>query len=281
MTAEAPEKTVLKFLQSDTWKEASPETIAAGLVCSHNESHLKLNPWQYELKNGKLFDPIQKDFVAGTGWLDEKEEEVITQLENWFLEKDSGIAVCISPRRNKQNNHPGYPEEQLTIYRIAYEFNPKTFETKKVLFLTSHQFEHKFKNPEEIRRFIFTEQDNENAIFNILDYLERISSKKVEKELKEDPHVLKLAAKYAYMHLSGISEYTIIEHMDKDKFLGSNPIGCPPAYSFSNMTEVFIYGGKDQYGSLEFKCPSCHKQNTRPFGQLIPNCQHCGSDVRC
>lgn len=37
----------------------------------------------------------------------------------------------------------------------------------------------------------------------------------------------------------------------------------------------------DQYGSLEFECPKCNKTNRRPKGQLIPNCQHCGKDVRC
>lgn len=37
---------------------------------------------------------------------------------------------------------------------------------------------------------------------------------------------------------------------------------------------------EDQYGSLEFDCPFGHK-NKRPHGQLIPNCQTCGTSVRC
>lgn len=264
-TVETPQQTVLKFLQSDQWKNASRETIAAGLSCAHNESYLNLNPWHYELKDGKLFDPVQNSFVAGTGGLDKQEEEVITQLETWFLKKDSGIAVWISPRKKQQNNHPGYYEEQLTMYRIAYELNPKTFETKKVLFLTSHQFNHKFKNPDEIKRFIFTEEDNENAIFDILDYLEKISSKKIEKEIKNDPNVTKLAAKYAYMHLSGISKYVIVEQMDRDNFLGNNPIGCPPA-SFSNMTQIFGYSKFSETKTWTYHVgdcvnPGCNRTN--------------------
>lgn len=39
----------------------------------------------------------------------------------------------------------------------------------------------------------------------------------------------------------------------------------------------------DEYGSLEFECPheNCGKKNRRPPHTLIPNCQHCGKDVRC
>ncbi|HCB23094.1 hypothetical protein A3H81_04340 [Candidatus Daviesbacteria bacterium RIFCSPLOWO2_02_FULL_38_18] len=42
-----------------------------------------------------------------------------------------------------------------------------------------------------------------------------------------------------------------------------------------------LFAGKDKYGSLEFECPKCGATNRRPRGQLIPNCQHCGKDVRC
>jgi len=38
---------------------------------------------------------------------------------------------------------------------------------------------------------------------------------------------------------------------------------------------------KDQYESLYFNCPGCHKENKRPYGVLIPNCQKCGIDVSC
>lgn len=43
------------------------------------------------------------------------------------------------------------------------------------------------------------------------------------------------------------------------------------------------FAESDQYGSLEFQCPhvDCQKTNKRQRGKLIPNCQHCGKDVRC
>ncbi len=40
--------------------------------------------------------------------------------------------------------------------------------------------------------------------------------------------------------------------------------------------------GSDNYGSREFKCPSCNQTNKREANELLKNCQHCGSDkVAC
>lgn len=37
----------------------------------------------------------------------------------------------------------------------------------------------------------------------------------------------------------------------------------------------------DRYGSLTFNCPSCKRDNDRPYGRLIPNCLKCGANVSC
>lgn len=34
---------------------------------------------------------------------------------------------------------------------------------------------------------------------------------------------------------------------------------------------------KDKYGERTFNCPECKKENTRPYNQLLTNCQHCMS----
>jgi hypothetical protein len=49
---------------------------------------------------------------------------------------------------------------------------------------------------------------------------------------------------------------------------------------FSGATKGAASSGEDEYGSLEFKCPFEHL-NTRPRGQLIPNCGTCGVSVSC
>lgn len=61
--------------------------------------------------------------------------------------------------------------------------------------------------------------------------------------------------------------------------LGQNPLSCP--VPMARLTAFRIFSGEDEYGSLQFECPHCRKTNTRPAHQLISNCQHCGSDVRC
>src|SRR6185437_2097466 len=34
---------------------------------------------------------------------------------------------------------------------------------------------------------------------------------------------------------------------------------------------------KDKYGERAFNCPSCKKENMRPYNTLLPRCQHCNS----
>lgn len=61
---------------------------------------------------------------------------------------------------------------------------------------------------------------------------------------------------------------------------GQNPLSCPTLMERPTAFQIFS-GEKDQYGSLEFVCDKCHEVNTRPYGKLISNCQHCGADVKC
>jgi len=275
---ESPAETVRKFAQTSGWKNASEKVIANDLFSINNESNLFLNPSFYEERDGRLFDPVRERLVAGTGNGDEIEEGIIKQLEDWFLSRDSGIAVWISPRGN--GIRP-YPEEQITIYRIAYKIN-----RQKVLLFTSHQFKADFRNPEQIRRFIFPEEDKEEAILKIFNWLKDISQKGVETGLHGVEERRKQAEYYAYQYKSGMSINEIIYHMTQTEFLGKNPIGCgggTSTMSTFSYTETLTpsFGYKDQYGSLQFSCPKCGATNTRPLGRLIGNCQHCGGDVRC
>ena len=278
---ERSETTFKKFANTPGWRNASEEELTNDFFSINNETNLLLNPSYYEEKNGRLFDPVRKRNVAGTGGGDGVEENVITQLEDWFLSHDSGIAIWISPRGN--GTRP-YPEEQLTIYRIGYKFGS----LQKVLFLTSHQFKHEFKNPEAIRKFIFPEVDNEESVIEILNWLKSISDKKVETSLQNVEERKSQARYYAQQYKSGVSIDRIIYEMTQTEFLGQNPIGCGAGgnsnisggFGYTETTTQF-FGYEDQYGPLNFNCPHCHATNTRPPGQLISNCQFCGADVRC
>lgn len=58
-----------------------------------------------------------------------------------------------------------------------------------------------------------------------------------------------------------------------------------PQYAFGGYgdgeIDPFKFNDEDEYGSLEFDCPHCHRTNRRPRHKLISNCQKCDADVTC
>jgi hypothetical protein len=280
MSNESSIETFLRFAQDPNWLKSSKTILAGDLFSMHNESNLFLNPDYYEIKDGKLWHR-ERGFLEGSASIASSvEENVITQLQDWFLSHDSGIAVQISPRMKPNPRHPGYPEEQITIYRIAHKSSdPKNiFDTKKILFFTSHQFKAKFKNTDEIRKFIFTEEDKEESVLAILEWLKNISEKPVQTELQDVEIRQKQAEYYAEAILSGVPIYQIAKEMDKTKFLGDNPIGCPASSQtqsfdyYSNTTETPLYSSTQTEWHLGI-CRKCG--NTKNVG----GCNICQSCV--
>ncbi|HEX7041839.1 MAG TPA: hypothetical protein VF189_01180 [Patescibacteria group bacterium] len=48
----------------------------------------------------------------------------------------------------------------------------------------------------------------------------------------------------------------------------------------SNMSKkksTDVASGEDKYGSRTFECPECHETNYRPYNELLPSCQYCGT----
>ena len=215
---ETPTQTLEKFAQNSAWKSEPLEVIAADFFSIGNETNLSWNPYYYEEKNGRLFDPVRKKKIAGTANGDLIEEGINKQLEEWFLSHESGLGVWISPRGGEVRP---YPEEQITLYRIAYKLDGS-----KILLCSSCQFKADFKNPEDIRRFIFTENDQEKSVFEIISWLERTSQKEIKTELADTTEKRRQAEYYAYQYKSGVPMAEIAYRMSQDKFLGENPIGC-------------------------------------------------------
>jgi hypothetical protein len=216
--AESPVETVKKFSETPEWKTASVDVLTNDFFCISNKTNLEWDPYVYEERNGVLFDPVREKPVVGSAGDDKVEEGINKQLEEWFIAHDSGIAVWISPR----GGHWQYIEEKIAIHRIAYKTNGQ-----KVLLCSSHQFQTEFRNPEDLRRFIFTEDDKEESVFEIIDWLKSISEKKVETSVHVDLKERKKQAEYyAYQYRSGVSIDQILFEMTQTKFLGENPIGC-------------------------------------------------------
>lgn len=229
MSAELPSQTLQRFDENNSWKDLPKEVLVADFLSASGESNLVWSSYFYEEKNGKLFDPLRKTFISGSANNDTVEENVINQIENWFTNNSSGIGVWISPRGN--NLRP-YPEEQITIYRIAYKTTGE-----KVLMFAWHQFKKEFSNPEEIRGFIFTEKDSEESIIEIINWLRNISEKPVANDQGDLKDRIKKANHYVDLYKSGVSMQEIAYQMSQTHFLGNNPIGCPT----SSKTESYNY----------------------------------------
>jgi hypothetical protein len=128
-----------------------------------------------------------------------------------------------------------YPEEKLAIHRIAYDLSGK-----KVLLSVSHQFKTSFRNPEDIRKFIFTEDDKEESIFEIINWLKKISQKKVAEGASVGLEERRKQAEYfAHQYKSGVSVDRIVFEMTVSRFLGENSISCGGGVTVSGISSGF------------------------------------------
>ena len=253
---ESPAETVRKFAASPGWKSASVDEIAADFFSISNETNLNWDQYIYEDRDGRLYDPKRKRIIAGTGNGDAIEEGINIQLEQWFYGHDSGIAVWISPRGGGLRP---YPDEKIAIHRIAYEPSGK-----KVLLSASHQFKTNFRNPEELRMFLFTEEDKEESVIEIINWLVNISEKEVETQVDKDSLQRRRAqAEYfAIQYKSGASVDEMIYEMRRKQFLGENSISC---------------GGGG--GLVSFLCQKAGLGNFEGAGKFVRSCGKCGAPI--
>ena len=222
---ESPVETLTRLTQTTNWiVESSLEALAGDLLVSRAESKLEWFSCYYEERDGVLFEAERGPVISAHGG-DVAQKNFNKELQDWFLTKDSGIAVGISPNGGMYQ----HPDNQIQIYRIAYELiDGKLDKVRKVLFCAFHQFSFNFKNPEEIRQFLFTEEDNEEAVFEIIDWLTTISQKKVEPAANNLGKKREQAFYYATLLKSGTDPREVFQQMNQSEFLGQNPIGCAP-----------------------------------------------------
>lgn len=270
--AEAPKDTVKRFSQS--WNATDRNSLVAELLSVSNETNRRPDTYYFTLsENGELLDPNTGkpilDFVA-----EGVEKKVARDLQEWTSQTDEGMALWISPALKGV-----YPCPKIIIHKIAYQPD-KT----KVVLNSVILFDAEIENPEYKRGTLYTLPDSEINISKILAWVKRKSKEEVKVEV-EDSTIKDKATHYANQIMMGIPHYQVIDEMQRSGFLGERPISCPSASNvtagYSSFTQTESFGFGDQYGELSFSCPSCSATNTRPFGQLISNCQFCGADVRC
>jgi len=273
--SETPAETLQRSASDPDWLNSPTDVVANDLKSSGNESRREWDAFCYEEKNGKLFDPVRKKNIVGVDGKDKAQKKINKELEDWFLSHESGIAVRISPSGGIWN----YPDEQIEIYRIAYDFPG----LQKKLFCSFHQFQANLENPEDIRQAIFPEEDSEDAIFEIIKWVEKVSQREIEINLNNVNLRSEQAYCYATMLKLGEDPMQVFQKMSQTGFLGQNPIGCGSSiqissdslsYSGARYLDPKIGESGDGLGPREFKCPACGYINTRPFGGLVHRCQN-------
>lgn len=274
MRVESPQETFSRFT-TQGWLQESPSVLAADFASSSNETHRNWDPFYYEVREGRLFDPVRKKYVEETDGGDPIQKSVNAQIEEWVLSSEEGIAVHFSPRGGRWK----YPDDQIEIYRITYEYPSMD----KKVFCSFHQFDGKLTNREDLRKYIFTEKDSEEAIFALISWVESKSTQKLELNIANVLARKEQAFFYAEQIANGINPNAVFAQMNESGFLGNNPIGCSTVdttsvYGYSTSTsEMPVYQNydiSDGLGPKEFNCPACGFKNRRPNGGLVQRCQN-------
>ena len=247
MTIENTQITTLRFIEE--WKTQDPKRLTAELISVNKETNRKPDVYHFGVENGLLIDPeTQKpvlDFInPGV------EYDVAEKLQSWASENNEGLAYWISPR-NEQ-----YPCEKIIIHRIAY-----TFKGKKVVLNSAILFDAELENPESLRETFFTREDNEENLFDILAWIEKVSGEKVETSSKQIGS-RKQAEIFAEQIRNNVNPYLIIERMREVNFLGNNPISCPPSSGF--------------IGFMLSRSPTVNLSESMKF---VKNCPKCGAVI--
>ncbi|MFH1863893.1 MAG: hypothetical protein ABIJ85_03235 [bacterium] len=253
--AEAPEITVTRFIHTPAWEsEIDERSLAAQLISVSKETNREPDYCHFEVQNRILIDPVTQrsilpEIKRGTN-LQEIEYQVAVQIQDWAVKNESGIAIWVSPRNNI------YPCEKISIHKIAY-----TWDGTKVIQNSYILFDAVFRNPEELRKFIFTEKDTEKSIPEILTWIEQASKKTLNTNSSNYKETAKTAMYFAQRIRSGIPPETITREMREAGFLGQNPISCPgKSTTFSNLLEsrssISIFSSTEGWHSGI--CRICH-----------------------
>lgn len=282
---ESPVETITRFVSS--WQNTPDKRLEEEIISSFNETSRKPDEYKFKFKDGKLVDyqtEIEISINRST-YLGKMDAGFLDTLTAWVSENNSGTALWISP-----SFESSYPCNKVSIYKIEIgEDGTKTTFNTSVLFDSPKQhtleiaskLNSAFKdlgNPEVLRNKLFSIDED----FGLSALLELIGT---SQNFPPTPSLGVIKYFVQEIH-SGRDPRSIAQEMQQSGLIGEHSVSCAgganTAVSLgSNSLEINFGGMEDQFGSLYFNCPKCGATNTRPFGQLISDCQHCGGDVRC
>lgn len=292
--------TVREFVEIG-WAEAPPPRVVQEIISVFNESHRFTDSYTFYCDEGGFYMLINdektneskkiyvRDHIERFSYIGRVEAQILDNLESWFGQNKEGRALWIAPPRPNDKYRPGW---KVILHQIAY-----TADGTKVLLNGADLFNAPNETVLSLIHEFFPETQN-------LDEPEAIRSRlitpdktfdptKLWKRIKEiDPKALAVNQKLDETQLveratyiseliySGADSMFVAYEMQRLELVGEHAISC--AGGGKTFSELIVDGlGEDQYGSLEFSCPNCGAINTRPSGQLMSNCQHCGADVTC
>lgn len=249
--AESPAQTTLSFIPS--WEQQNPQRLVAELISLSQETNRKPDSYHFEIKNGVLIDPetnrpvlefIQKGI----------EYDIAEELQSWTGQTEEGLAFWISPPLSEV-----YPCAKVIIHRIAY-----TLDGEKIVLNSAILFDANLKNPEDLRKTLFTVQDSEETIFSILAWIEKISMKKISTETGH-PYIKQHAGYFAEKIIRGDPACLVVQEMQQMGFLGQNSISCSTPAGTSSFSE-FTLSHSDLFLASE-------------VGKFVRNCGSCGTPI--
>lgn len=264
--AESPVATVKRF--SSSWGTLNNNQLKAEFESIHKETNRKPDTYPFTVQAEKLVDPNTnrpvEEFV-GRG----KEGAVFLKLQEWAIKNESGLAIWISPPLENV-----YPCAKVILSRIAYDIegNKHILNSAITMDLSEEIYNSEYK-----RGTLYETEDKEENIIKVLSWIERKTHQKVETSESDNGQ----SEYYIRLINQGHSVDYVITEMQQSGYIGQASISCPSGMSSESVFNVTGIHSRDRYGSLEFECPSCKRKNTRPYGQLITNCQHCGENVMC
>ena len=284
------------------WQEAPPSRVIPELISVFNESHRFRDSYTfffdeggfYMLDEDKRTSEVKKIYVRNAiernSLPGRAEAEILDKLEAWFGQNEEGKALWVAPPRPNDRYRPGW---KVIFHQIDHTANGE-----KVLIHGVDLFNARNETVLSLIREFFPETQNLNDLealrSNLIIPDATFDQAELLKKIKEiDPNALAINQKLSESELleratyiseligSGADSMFVTYEMQRLGLIGEHAISC--AGGGKTFSELIVegLGMEDQYGSLEFKCAKCGGINSRPFGQLISNCQHCGANVRC
>jgi hypothetical protein len=232
------------------------------------ESWRLVDYYPYLIRNGKIYSPVTEkpveESITRRNLIEIIEADAFDKIQNWAVYSLEGSCVWVSPPARSdlsakavisEIEHDPVEGKKLSNRNICFDWDEDLF-----LHFAEYCRRDDIQTGEDLRgKPIFLLPRDKYKLFELLRGLEPRQIKQVE--TGED---IKIKEELKAHIAQGGTVST-----------GSYAPSCP-----TSAFEVFS-GLVDKYGSREFRCPHCDKINTRPPGQLISNCQHCGGDVRC